>query len=208
MKTTLLLASLAGLSLLVPAQKRATPAEPKDFDKLIKTALQEYGAKKYGRCMSALEEARNLVRDLWTKGVAEALPAAPEGWTRTIEDTSKEAAAAAAFGLGAFAGNTVRARYEGPDGKQFELTVTLFAPMVAALKMMFDNPMMRPENSEFIEYEGYKGLLEKEGETNTVKILLDGKHFLEGKGSDLSADEILKWASQENVDRIRQAISG
>lgn len=203
-KLTLAAITLLGAGLVIPAQRRAKPAQPTDAKSVIQQAMEALGQGRYGTCLGLLEKAQGTITQLWRKAVLAAFPKL-DGWKFKDKDTSGNAAAAAMLGLGGLPSRNISRTYTGPGGKRFEFQVHLKAPQVKMLKMMFGNPAFKPKGAELIEYDGYKGFLKKEGSAYSLELVFGDEHYMKGKGWKMTGDEVLGVMSQKRVDTVIDA---
>jgi hypothetical protein len=112
----------------------ALPASADEFTEVIDAALSAYEDGDVSVAIEELDYALKLLREQKAAGLADLLPEARPGWTRTLdEDLSGQGGAAMAMFGG---GTAAAATYAGPGG---ELTLTLMAdsPMISGMAAMF-----------------------------------------------------------------------
>ena len=126
-------------SILASAAVAAVLAVPVQADEVADTIRSALTAYEEGDLQYALEElaaATQMINALRTDALSGYLPAAPEGWTREVN-------ADFGRGLALFGGGTgAEARYDGPGGESFTLSILADSPVVASFAAIFGNPAM------------------------------------------------------------------
>lgn len=209
MRTSTLL-SLALVAAIPFAQKRASETKPADFASVLTSAQEAWKAERYGACMGELNKAIGLAMAQRTKVIVAALPAAPEGWTREIEDVGEQMRGNAfAAGLGAIAGTQLTAHYRSGDGSaSLDVSVNADSPMIPMLNMVLSNPAMRDKGTELIEYGAHKALLtSSDGQPSQLQIVIAQKHYCQIDINGVGEDRLFKLFDQAAVDKLAEALS-
>ena len=203
-------ASLALLAAVPFAQKRVQPDEPEDFPAVLAAAGEAWKEQRYGGCLAELKKALSLATRKRTQAIAVALPAAPEGWKRTVDDPNEDASQNPfAAGLMASVGSMVTVRYrQESGGGSFEAQVTADSPMVQMLNLWIANPAMLEKGSELIDYEGHKAVLKSRDDTpQQLMILLLGQHVCEVNVRNASEEQLFALFDQAAVNKLAQALA-
>ncbi len=126
---------LAAAALSLALGLPALPARADDIAESIRAALSAYEEGDLQYALEELATATQMIMALKTGALAAFLPAAPEGWTREInEDYGR--------GLAMFGGGTgAEARYDGRSDS-FTLAIVADSPLVASFAAIFGNPAM------------------------------------------------------------------
>ncbi len=122
-----LLAVAAGLLAAIPL--RADPVTD-----ALKTAIAAYEEGDVQYALDEITNAQRLIAEQKTAGLAEFLPAAPEGWSREVSAEANSAMALMGGGIMAEA-----SYHNGDRSESFTIKLIADNPMVAQMGAMFGN---------------------------------------------------------------------
>ena len=199
------LTSLVLLAAVAVPQTRAKKPEAKDMPEMLAKVGELWAAADYPGCMRELKSCTALANARWTAAIREALPAAPEGWTKVApkEESQMQAGAMAALAVGV--GTVVEQQYTA-DGKRLTATVTADSPMIGMMSMMFTNPAMLGPDKELVEYGTDKAILDTSNANRlNLQILISGKHLVDVQCPE--NDEFLfAMFDQAAIDRLSRVL--
>lgn len=110
----------------------AGAAQADEVSDTLESALQAYNEGDIKYALEELEYAKQLIGALKTNALESYLPAAPDGWTREIDN-------AVAVGMALFGGSVgVGAVYTSDSGR-FTINIMVDNPMVGAMSGMISN---------------------------------------------------------------------
>ncbi len=215
-KYVLLVLCIAGLHLVGTAQERSKPKAPPSFVATLEKVKKDWAAENYGACMRNLQIRSKLVIAKRTEVLRAALPAAPEGWKIRKEDSPEKMLDNPAIAvLSAGVGNLLERHYQQVDGPgSVDVSVMVDSPVVQMLSIMFANPAAAGPNAEKIGYGAHKGLLQPEGRSLSLQILIAEKHVVDvtlrpprGMETGAAEDWLFALFDQAAVDRIAAALA-
>lgn len=160
-------------ALVAAACLLAVPAMADEIADRLDAAGAAYRAGDLSAALAEIEEARRLMLANARPAPAAHLPAAPEGWTRTIDDRMAESLAAMGGGTGA------EAVYER-DGQRVSLMIVVDSPMATAMAGLFSNADLLATAGELLRV-GRQTFLDDGKQVSTV---LDGRILVRAKGPD------------------------
>lgn len=105
------------------------------------------------------------------------LPAAPSGWTQTINSEYTATLAMAGGGTG------TEARYDGPDGQYVTVNYLLDSPLMAMMMGMFGNPQMLSMMGKTVEVNGTTYL----DQDNSLVTVIDQRIMVTVNGAETAA---------------------
>jgi hypothetical protein len=108
----------------------ALPASADEVSDTLKSALSAYEDGDVAYALEELEYAKQLMLEMKTEALNQFLPAAPEGWTRTVNNEMGAALGMLGGGVGA------EAEYNNDSGDSFTITIMADNPMVGAMAGM------------------------------------------------------------------------
>jgi len=189
-------------------QKRASQEKVVTFEERMTAANKAWAETRFGGCTEELKAALALVQANHREVILAAMPPAPAGWTVLTPKKTDEGGAAMAAMLGMGSGMLpVSLDYKNESGQRMSINVLINSPMIQMMTMAFSNPAYLEEGSELIEYKDDKGLLKTGKGKAELQVVLDSKHLLTCEARDQSAEWILAVMSQENIDKLKTAIS-
>ena len=118
------------------------------------------------------------------------MPAAPEGWTQSINTEYASTLSMAGGGTGA------EARYDGPDGQSVTVGVVMESPLTAMMMSMFGNSQMLAMMGKTVEVGGVT-LLDQE---NSLVTVLDQRIMVTFNGS--STAQLLPFAEAMDFEAL------
>lgn len=197
-------AALCATALALP-QTRAKKPEARDFPTALAGAQEHFDNGRYAGCLSDLKHCSSLARTGWITAIRDALPAAPEGWTRVPPPKEDPAAQALLAGLAFGVGTQVEQVYSR-DREKIQVKVAADSQAIAMLGMVFSNPMMRQPHQELIEYGPHRAILDTSNERHlNLQILISDKHLVDVRCPE--DDEFLfALFDQAAVDRLALAL--
>lgn len=151
----------------------AAPAMADEIADRLDAAGAAYRAGDLSAALAEIEEARRLMLAIAGPAPVAHLPAAPEGWTRTIDDRMAESLAAMGGGTGA------EAVYER-DGQRVSLMIVVDSPMATAMAGLFSNADLLATAGELLRV-GRQTFLDDGKQVSTV---LDGRILVRARGPD------------------------
>lgn len=203
-------AGLAALcaSALPSIQTRAAKPEVQDFPAVLARAQDHYEANRYAAAMADLKTCVGLTQTRWVEAIREALPAAPENWTKVPQPKDEQESAQAQAMLASLSlgvGTQVEQRYTA-ESKRLDVSITADSPMVGMMGMMFSNPAMLNANQELIEYGTHKAILDTSNSRGLdLQILIANKHLIQVTCPE--DDEFLfAMFDQAAIDRLAAAL--
>lgn len=125
---------LAILGTTVLSLTLALPAVADDISDALQRAVDAYAAGDLAKTSEELTFANQQLVALKAKALEVLLPAAPDGWTMTLNPDMAAGLAMIGGGVG------VEGNYEGPDGSM-KITMMADNPMVASLGAMLATGM-------------------------------------------------------------------
>ncbi len=191
-------------------QKRTKNKAKPGYETLVQASLKQFKSGSYAKALTSLREATAIVASKFRVALREALPEAPEDFTRKVQKDRGNMNNALAAALSASVGTSVEARYTSKTDRKLSLTVkvTASSPMVVALRSMFGFAKMQ-KDVEVIEYEkGDKGIFKKTrgGKRFELQILSGERDLVEFFAENWSEDAFFSFASQKNLNRLRTAL--
>ena len=192
------------LTQLTAQERTKKPAEQElGFAESLDAAKAAMAAGKAGAALAHLQHAMVLARRVLQTKVLEAMPAAPDGFTRLEAKKQDEAAAANPFA--ALTGTTlpIEVKYKAKEGREhFDAQVLIDSPLVKMLAMAFSTAGLNPK-LEVIKYGAHKGLLEEQGKDRLkLTIVLADKHAITVEASGVSDEQLFKLFDQAFVDKL------
>ena len=172
---------------------------------MIATATKAWEAQSWSTCSESLKEALALASQKRVEAIRAAFPNPGEGWT--LEEQNKNDNAAAAMFMPGMAGMIVNGKYRGPNSQRMSIDATLSSPMIQMLAMQFNNPAMRDDKTELIEYENHKALLTKNSDTRCKLMILMGDSLVQAESNGFGDERLLEIMNQETVTKIAEAIT-
>ena len=118
------------------------------------------------------------------------MPAAPDGWTQTINTEYAATLAMAGGGTGA------EARYDGPDGQSVTVGVVMESPLTAMMMSMFGNAQMLAMMGKTVEVGGTT-LLDQD---NSLVTVLDQRIMVTFNGA--STAQLLPFAEALDFEAL------
>lgn len=151
-----LLSTLLTLTLLSPL-----PALADQVTDHLQAALAANGSGDLKTAMAEINAAKLALGERKSALMAELLPPAPEGWTRSLNEDYANSLRIAGGGSGA------EARYEGADGASVNINMVTDSPMLGAMIGMFGNTQMLAMMGKTVDANGAT-LLDQDGSLLTV----------------------------------------
>jgi hypothetical protein len=149
-----------------------TMAKSDDIADALQSAMDAYEEGDTQYALEELEFAKQLLMALKTDALVEFLPAAPDGWERTV-NTEMNA------GLSFMGGGTgAEATYEG-EGQSITVTLMADNPIVAGMAGMIGNATLMGAK---IERVGREKFMVQEGEING---LVDNRILVKASGGNV-----------------------
>ncbi len=204
------------LVLIVPAllaptfQTRVKENKAADFPGLLTEASKQWNEQRYGGCIASLQEAVTLATEQRVVKIRAALPTAPATWEQVPDKDQNLQAVQGLAGFGALAGSMIERKWKQTEGRgSINVMVTADSPLVGMLGGYLTNPALLGENKELIEYGKHKAILEtnKKGSRLNLQIIVDGKHIVDVKTTELTEDELFAMWNQAAVDKLSSALS-
>ncbi len=199
----LALLPLAAAQQLVKAKKAA------DFATLHSSIQTSWEAGQFGACLAQTKELMALVTKKRTAAIRAALPQTLDGFERVAPKKEDAAGAAMMAALSASIGSVVEQVYRpvgDTGGQRVTITVTSDSPMLQMVSMWITNPAMLGPDAELIEYTGYKGVLQKQGNGYSLQVLI-GDDLVEAKAPGREGDFLFGVLSQAVVDALAAALA-
>ena len=176
--SSLAVAALCATAIALPQTREKKPQE-RDFPAVLDSAKAHFEAGRFADCMSDLKTCTTLAQKNWIAAIRAALPAAPQGWTKTPPPKEDPAAQAMLAGLSLGVGTQVEQVYT-MERKKITVTVAADSPMISMMGMLFANPAMRQPHQELIEYGSHKAILDTSNANRLdLQILISGKHLVQ-----------------------------
>jgi hypothetical protein len=170
----------------------------------VNEAIDMYKAGDYGGAASGLDFAAQQIRQLQAGEISQALPDALPGWK--VADSETTAMSAAFFGGGITAGR----EYAKGDA-EVGIQIVGQAPMLQAVLMMFNNPMMMSGSGmKLTRIEGQKAAVEydKQERSGEIQIVVQNSVLVTVTGSDVSQEDLEAYAGAVDYDLIKEFASG
>lgn len=123
------------LAALALATLLATPVHADPIADTIRSALDAWEAGDRAYALDELIAAQQMIQAAKADDLSAFLPAAPDGWTRSVNTEMNAGLAMLGGGTGA------EATYEGPLGS-FRITIMADNPMVASMGAVLSNAAM------------------------------------------------------------------
>ncbi len=162
----------------------------------ISAALESYNAGNNSEAIAKLDFASQKLREVKSQSLTQLLPDPLKGWK--IVDNSNESYAASAYGGLVMAGK----EYSKGDS-QVNIVVITDSPIVQSTAMMFANPMMvKLSGDKIIDINGEKAILHFMEGDGKISILLEGKILISVDGSQVSIDDLKKYAAGVNFEEL------
>lgn len=146
----LILSAALALALTAPL------ARADEFTDTLESALTAYRAGDVKSASEDLAYASKVIGGQRSETLAKLLPAAPTGWTKTLEDSAD-----AGVGMAIFGGGTTAAAKYVKDADEITVTLTADSPMVSSmgamitgLSGMVGGKPLRIQRIEFAENDG------------------------------------------------------
>lgn len=174
----LVLALAPGSGLLAAPAAPAAPAQGDAVDTALQAARQAYAQGRLDAATSELAAAGRALQSIKHARLAAFLPAAPEGWSRSVQKEA-EAGALSLLGMG---GITAAADY-ARNGESFTVSLTADNPLVASMLGLLGNPQMMALMGKVVRV-GSRDMMLQDGELST---LVDGRVLVQARGRDLDA---------------------
>lgn len=174
----LVLALAPGSGLLAAPAAPAAPAQGDAVDTALQAARQAYAQGRLDAATSELAAAGRALQSIKHARLAAFLPAAPEGWSRSVQKEA-EAGALSLLGMG---GITAAADY-ARNGETFTVSLTADNPLVASMLGLLGNPQMMALMGKVVRV-GARDMMLQDGELST---LVDGRVLVQARGRDLDA---------------------
>ncbi len=174
----LVLALAPGSGLLAAPAAPAAPAQGDAVDTALQAARQAYAQGRLDAATSELAAAGRALQSIKHARLAAFLPAAPEGWSRSVQKEA-EAGALSLLGMG---GITAAADYTR-NGESFTVSLTADNPLVASMLGLLGNPQMMALMGKVVRV-GARDMMLQDGELST---LVDGRVLVQARGRDLDA---------------------
>lgn len=170
----------------------------------INEAIGMYKAGDYAGAVGGLDFAAQQIRQLQADRVSEALPDPLPGWAAEESETS--AMSAAMFG----GGISAEREYTKGDAS-VEIRIVGEAPMLQAVMMMFNNPMMMSGSGrKLTRIKGLKAMVEydKEERSGETTLLVQNSVLVTVSGSNVGEDDIKAYAEVIDYKLIESVVSG
>lgn len=148
----------------------------------IDAARAAYEAKDLKTAGAELAAASKAIADMKAGLLAQSLPAAPEGWTQTINADYQANLAMAGGGTGA------EATYSTQDGTTVTVNMMMDSPLMAMMMGMFGNPQMLAMMGKTVEVNGAT-LLDQD---NSLTTVVDNRILVNISGA--TVDQLLPFA--------------
>lgn len=151
----------------------AAPAQADDVIETLESAIEAYQEGDIAYATEELAYAQQLLKEMRSDELGSFLPDAPEGWTRTLDDST-------ASGYAMMGGGTaVAAEYSSEDGEQFTITIALDSPMLAMVAPMIKSASAMGAKLERV---GREKFANQNGE---LMGLIDNRIFVQASGADV-----------------------
>ncbi|EEW25193.1 hypothetical protein [Rhodobacter ferrooxidans] len=151
----------------------ATPAARADeIADTIKSALDAYTAGDVAFATDELAFAQQLLQARKADNLTTFLPAAPDGWTRTVNSDMNDAFAMMGGGSG------IEAQYEMGE-QSFKITLMADNPMVASMGAMLGNATMMAQMGKVVRV-GRQKFLDQEG---NLSALIGNRVLVQAEGA-------------------------
>jgi len=148
------------------------PTLADEISATIQSALDAYNAGDIKYATEELAFAQQQLQGLKAEGLQGFLPAAPDGWTRTVNTDMNAGMAMMGGGTG------VEATYEGA-GQSFTLSLTADSPMVGTFAAMFGNSAMMAAMGTIVRV-GREKFVDQDGSLTGV---MDGRILIQASGA-------------------------
>ncbi|MEZ6004950.1 MAG: hypothetical protein R3F17_07180 [Planctomycetota bacterium] len=188
-------------------QKRASEKKALTFQENLAAAKTAFEGEKFGTTLRLLNDAVAETRKKHRAAILAAMPAAPAGWTKEVQeesDSGQDAAVLAMLGGGMI---PIEQNYTKEDsGATLSVQVTVDQPMVQMITMAF-NPAFLEEGQELIEYNGGdKALLRSADGRAEMQLVVSNKHLIQVDVSEGNGDFVLSVLDQAALDKLKGAI--
>jgi hypothetical protein len=170
----------------------------------IEEAIVLYKQGDYAGAASGLDFAATQIRQLQAGRVSEALPEPLTGWKAAEAET-------AAMSGAMFGGGITAERSYVKDDAQVDIQIVGEAPMLQAVLMMFNNPMMMSgSGKKLTRIKSQKAALEydKDDQSGEIIIVVQNSVMVTVKGSDVSQEDLRAYADAIDYDLISKLASG
>ncbi|AHM04056.1 hypothetical protein roselon_01679 [Roseibacterium elongatum DSM 19469] len=164
------------LALTATALCAPVSAQADDITDALSAAIAAYENGEIQDALGEIAYATQLLNELQAEGLETFLPAALDGWTRTISD---ESATALGFMGG---GSAAEASYSGAAGS-FTVTYVADNPMVGAMAGMLGNASLMAAMGRIERING-ENFLQADGE---LSALIGGRVLIQASGSPTEA---------------------
>ncbi|MCU0815265.1 MAG: hypothetical protein MUF74_01920 [Cypionkella sp.] len=169
-------------SLVLLAAALTLPAQADEVSDRIDAARAAYDAQDLRTAGAELAAASKAIAEMKSALLAQSLPAAPEGWSQTINTEFQANLAIAGGGTGA------EASYAAEDGTTVTVNMMMDSPMLAMMMGMFGNPQMLAMMGKTVEVNGAT-LLDQD---NSLTTVVDNRIMVSISGAP--ADQLLPFA--------------
>ena len=151
----------------------SAPAHADEISDTIQSALDAYNAGDTQYAAEELAFAQQLLKAMKTDDLAAFLPAAPDGWTREIDDQMGASLGMMGGGVGAAADY---------DSGSESITITIMAdnPMVTAMASMMGNPVLMASVGKIVRV-GRQKFLDQDGD---LSALINNRVLVRAEGAD------------------------
>jgi hypothetical protein len=180
------------------AQERVSKKAP-SFEEIYPQIDRAYQDGRYGLAMAKTRELLGVLSPKWTDSILDKLPAAPEGY-EIVPQKQQPAASGMLAAMATTMGTVIERKYKG-NGDTLTVTVTAGSPMVQMFSLWVTNPALLGEGAELVKYGEYNAILEKEGSSWSLQILI-GDSLVEAKSRKASDEFLLEMFDQAAVDRL------
>jgi len=189
---------------LVAILALASTASADEISDQIEEAIALYESGDYAGAVSELDFAAAQIRQLQAGKYSDALPDPLPGWESEAAETTAIS--------GSMMGGAVGANREyTKDDATAEIQILAESPMLQAIAMMFNNPMMLTSSGmELIKIKGQKAALEYDTDNRSGEIMLVVLNtvLVTVSGSNIDQEDLEAYAEAIDYALIKKIVAG
>lgn len=191
----------AFLAAVLAAAVLGAPALADEIIDQINEAVRLYQAGDFAGAMNELDFASQQIRQLRAGEIAKVLPEPLSGWTGDKAETT-------AMGATLFGGVTGASRTYRKDQARVEVSLVSDSPMLSMVSMMVANPMMLGgSGQEAVRVKGNRGLLEWEGDSGSLKLVVGGNVLVTVEGTGCEKGDLVAYAEGVNYELLKEIMA-
>ena len=182
----------------------ASTAWADDISDQIKEAIALYESGDYAGAVSELDFAAAQIRQLQAGKYSDALPDPLPGWESEAAETTAVSGSMMGGAVGA------NREYRKADATA-EIQILAESPMLQAIAMMFNNPMMLTSSGmELIKIKGHKAALEYDSANRSGEIMLVVLNtvLVTVSGSNIDQEDLEAYAGVIDYALIKKIVAG